>query len=132
MLCYENCIEALDWLAKAFGFQEHRRLMGPAGSVGHAEMETGGGLIMLASGPVGYECPATRRERYERIREWSAVSWVIDGVLVYVNDVDLHHQRAREAGANILSLPEDAPYGRFYRAEDLEGHRWMFMQRANS
>jgi hypothetical protein len=28
-----------------------------------------------------------------------------------------------------LSAPEDAPYGRLYRAEDLEGHRWMFMRR---
>lgn len=57
---------------------------------------------------------------------------MIDGVLVYVDDVDLHYLGAKQAGANILSLPVDAPYGRLYRAEDLEGHRWMFMQRPSS
>jgi PhnB protein len=129
MLSYENAVAALEWLAAAFGFHERERLLGPDGRVGHAEMETGGGgLIMLASGPKGYESPARRRERYQPIREWSAVPWVIDGTLVYVDDVDLHYQRARQSGANILSAPENAPYGRLYRAEDLEGHRWMFMQ----
>jgi hypothetical protein len=37
---------------------------------------------------------------------------------------------ARRGPAREFFLPpEDAPYGRLYRAEDLEGHRWMFMQR---
>ena len=130
MLSYENCPAALEWLARAFGFRERARL--PAGSdgrIGHAEMETGHGIIMLASGPAGYQSPATRCQKYERIREWLAVPWVVDGVLVYVDRVDAHHERAQSAGAKILSPPEDAPYGRLYRAEDLEGHRWMFMQR---
>jgi len=34
--------------------------------------------------------------------------------------------RAKQAGARILTPPEDKPYGRSYRVEDLEGHRWMF------
>jgi uncharacterized glyoxalase superfamily protein PhnB len=54
---------------------------------------------------------------------------VIDGVLVYVPNVDEHHAAAREAGAVILSEPKDEGHGRGYRAEDPEGHRWMFMQR---
>jgi uncharacterized glyoxalase superfamily protein PhnB len=45
-----------------------------------------------------------------------------------VNDVDAHHQQAGAAEAHILSEPEDQPYGRIYRVEDLEGHRWMFVQ----
>ena len=129
MLTYEDCVAALDWLARAFGFRERQRLMEGDARVGHAEMGTGrGGVIMLASGPAGYESPARRRERYAAIREWSAVPWVIDGVLVYVDDVDQHFERAKQAGAHVLSAPEDAPYGRMYRVEDLEGHRWMFMQ----
>jgi uncharacterized glyoxalase superfamily protein PhnB len=52
-------------------------------------------------------------------------------VLVYVDDIDDHYKRAKDAGANILSEPEEGPPGRRYRAEDLEGHRWMFMQRDN-
>jgi PhnB protein len=50
-------------------------------------------------------------------------------VLVFVDDIDEHYARAKHAGATILSEPEDGPPGRRYRAEDLEGHRWMFMQR---
>jgi uncharacterized glyoxalase superfamily protein PhnB len=92
-------------------------------------METGYGIVMLASGPAGYQSPATRCQEYERIREWLTVPWVVDGVLVYVDRLDAHHDRAQSAGAKILSPPEDAPYGRLYRAEDLEGHRWMFLQR---
>ena len=129
MLSYENCAAALDWLARVFGFRERTRMPEPDGRIGHAEMDTDQGVIMLASGPAGYESPATRRKRYESIREWLTVPWVVDGVLVYVDDVDAHYERARRADARILSPPEDAPYGRFYRAEDVEGHRWMFMQR---
>jgi uncharacterized glyoxalase superfamily protein PhnB len=49
-------------------------------------------------------------------------------VLVEVDDVDAHFARAREAGATILSEPEDVPDAgvRHYRVEDPEGHRWMF------
>jgi len=129
MLSYENCVAALDWLARVFGFRERVRIPEPDGKIGHAEMETDQGVIMLASGPAGYESPATRCQRYERIREWLTVPWAVDGVLVYVDHVDAHFDRAQRAGARILSQPEDAPYGRLYRAEDLEGHRWMFMQR---
>ncbi|MBV9183195.1 MAG: VOC family protein [Acidobacteria bacterium] len=131
MLCYEDCLAALAWLAKAFGFSQRQCLMEADGRVGHAEMETGGGgLFMLGSGPNGYEGPASRQKRYEGIRKWSAVPYIIDGVLVYVDDIELHYQTAKQAGAKILSPPENAPYGRLYRAEDLEGHRWMFMQRS--
>jgi uncharacterized glyoxalase superfamily protein PhnB len=38
-------------------------------------------------------------------------------------------RRAEREGATILSDLEDGPPARRYRAEDLEGHRWMFMQR---
>ena len=50
-------------------------------------------------------------------------------VLVKVDDVDAHHDRARQHGARILGPPRDYPYGeRQYSAEDLEGHRWTFTQ----
>ena len=124
MLSYEDCPAALEWLAQAFGFRERVRLPGSDGKIGHAEMETDHGVVMLASGPAGYQSPATRCKEYERIRDWLKVPWVVDGVLVYVDRVDAHHERAQSAGAKILSPPENAPYG----AEDLEGHRWMFMQ----
>jgi uncharacterized glyoxalase superfamily protein PhnB len=54
---------------------------------------------------------------------------VVDGVLVHVPDVIAHRARADAAGARMLGdIEEDGP-GRRYRVEDLEGHRWMFMER---
>jgi uncharacterized glyoxalase superfamily protein PhnB len=52
-------------------------------------------------------------------------------VHVSVDDVDAHYDRAVAAGATILSELEDNPGigQRQYRAEDLEGHRWMFATR---
>ena len=58
--------------------------------------------------------------------------WVIDGALVYVDNIDEHYERAKSAGAVILSEPEDGGPGRRYRAEDIEGHRWMFLERKKS
>jgi uncharacterized glyoxalase superfamily protein PhnB len=128
MLAYEDGPGALDWLARAFGFVERARMMHD-GRLGHGEMETGSGLVMLATPTPDYESPRHHRTRCERARAWSSVPWVIDGVLVHVENIDAHFERAKQAGATILSELEDGFPGRRYRAEDLEGHRWMFMQR---
>jgi uncharacterized glyoxalase superfamily protein PhnB len=63
------------------------------------------------------------------MRNWLSVPWIVDGVLVYVTDLDAHYDRARQHGARILTARENDWPGPRYRAEDLEGHRWMFMQR---
>jgi len=48
---------------------------------------------------------------------------------VYVPDATAHYERARRAGARILSELEESQDGKRYRVEDLEGHRWMFLER---
>jgi uncharacterized glyoxalase superfamily protein PhnB len=129
MLSYEEGSAALEWLTKAFGFRERHRLLGPDGRLSHAEMEAGDGLIMLASPTPDYQSPKRHRDVCEQARKWSAVPWIIDGVLVYVDDLDAHFARAKAAGATILSDIEEGPPGRRYRAEDLEGHRWFFFEK---
>ena len=45
-----------------------------------------------------------------------------------VDDIDAHYQRARAAGATIVTEPA-SPWGlAFYVADDLEGNRWTFAQ----
>jgi len=129
MIAYENGPAALDWLARAFGFRERARMTDASGRLSHGEMETGTGLIMLATPTPEYHGPARHRKECARARAWSAVPYIVDGVLVYVDDVEAHCRRAREAGAEILTEPESDKHGPRYRAEDLEGHRWMFVQR---
>ena len=128
MISYENGIAALEWLRSAFGFRETARLTTPDGKLSHGEMEAGNGLIMLASPTPEYRSPKRHREVCEQARKWSTVPWIIDGVLVYVDDLDRHFERAKTAGATILSAIEEGPPGQRCRAEDLEGHRWFFFE----
>lgn len=129
MIAYRDGFAALDWLVRVFGFRELTRMASRDGHLSHGEMDVGGGVIMLATPSPEYEGPRQHREHCEPARRWSTVPWVIDGCLVYVDDVDAHSTRAKREGATILSELEEGPPARRYRAEDLEGHRWMFVQR---
>lgn len=58
ILSYENGVVAIEWLAKAFGFQETMRLLDENNErLTHGEMETGNGIIMLATPTPDYESP---------------------------------------------------------------------------
>ncbi len=131
MLSYEEGLQAMAWLASAFGFVERMRMLDAEGRLTHGEMQTdGGGLIMLATPSADYQSPKKHHAACEIMRKAYAVPWVVDGVLVYVDDIDAHFSRAKAAGATLLSGIEEGGPGRRYRVEDLEGHRWMFMERA--
>ncbi|HEV2035939.1 MAG TPA: VOC family protein [Candidatus Dormibacteraeota bacterium] len=129
MLAYEDGPRAMDWLARFFGFRERMRMKTRDGRLSHGEMETGGGVIMLATPTPDYESPKHHRDGCEQARKWSSVPYIIDGVLVSVDDVSAHYAHARDGGATILSALEGGDNGKRYRAEDLEGHRWMFIER---
>ena len=130
MLAYENGPAAMDWLARAFGFVEVTRMLGPGARLAHGEMSAGeAGLIMLSTPTPEYQSPKHHRETCKPAAAWSKVPYIIDGVLVYVEHVDAHIEQARAAGATILSEVELGGPGKRYRAEDLEGHRWMLVER---
>ncbi len=126
MLAYENGPAAMDWLARAFGFRELDRRV-ENGRLTHGEMDTGGGVVMMATPSTHYRGPKRHREECAIAQAWHDVPYIIDGVLVYVADVDAHFERAKREGATMLSPVEGGEGGRRYRAEDVEGHRWMFM-----
>jgi uncharacterized glyoxalase superfamily protein PhnB len=116
-LLYEDVAAAIDWLGRAFGFEERLRFADEEGTVTHAELALGDGTLYLGHPGSDYRSP-------KRVGSSSHL------VHVYVDDVDAHHARAVEAGATIHLEPEDMPYGdRRYAAEDLEGQRWSFAQR---
>jgi len=129
MIAYEDGPKAMDWLSSAFGFTERARMLDKDGRLSHGEMQAGDGVIMLATPTPDYQAPRRHREDCESARKWSAVSYIVDGVLVYVDDVDAHFAQAKRQGAFILSGVEAGQNGKRYRAEDLEGHRWMFLER---
>ena len=127
MLSYEDVAGAADWLMRAFGFEEVERF-DHDGEVVHVTLRLGTGVVMLGKPGESYVNPKRLREQSEAAARMYAVPWVVDGVWAQVEDVDAHFERAGEAGATMLSGMEDGPDGRLYRAEDPEGHRWMFAQ----
>lgn len=129
MLAYEDGPKAMDWLVRAFGFRERARMVDPSGRLSHGELQAGDAVIMLATPSPDYQGPRHHRSECATAEKWSRVPYIVDGTLVYVDDVQRHYERARANGATILSELEADEHGKRYRAEDLEGHRWMFMQR---
>lgn len=130
MLAYENGIASLEWLKQAFGFEENLEMrFVENGRLTHAELLTGISTIMIATPSPDYESINRHRKHCEQMDKWLQVPWVVDGVLVYVEDVDAHFKRAKEHGTEILSEIEDGFPGKRYRCADIEGHRWMFMQK---
>jgi uncharacterized glyoxalase superfamily protein PhnB len=114
ILIYGDVSKAIDWLCAAFGFRERLRAERD-GVVGHAQLRAGTGDIMIgrAGGPF-------KAMRAGELHQY---------VLVSVDDVDRHFERAKAFGAKILQPPEDMPFGqRHYTAEDLDGHWWTFSQ----
>ena len=113
-LLYSDCEAALDFLSRAFGFEERLRYTGAEGYVNHAEMRLGDGVIYMGNPGEGYRNP--RELGQDTV-----------GIYVEVDDVDAHYERAKAAGADIREEPRDEPYGeRRYTAVDPEGHRWYF------
>ena len=126
---YEDAAGAIEWLGRAFGFEENPAARHEEeGTIMHAELTLEGATIYVST-PEGYASPRRLRETSEAARRSYDNAWVIDGHFVEVGDVNAHHERAVAAGATVLREIEEPGIGyRIYTAEDPEGHRWMFGQ----
>ncbi|HEY2349946.1 MAG TPA: hypothetical protein VGH64_13070 [Puia sp.] len=129
MLTYENGVAAMDWLCRVFGFKEKTKWLDNEGNLSHGEICMGEGIIMLADGTNDYQSPLHHRQNCSQAAKWYTVPYIINGVLVYVENVQTHFENSKELGAGILSDLEFGESGARYRAEDLEGQRWMFIQK---
>jgi uncharacterized glyoxalase superfamily protein PhnB len=111
VLVYPDVTEAVTWLGRVFGFVERVRI-----GDHRAQLGFGDGALIVADATHGRQPPA----------DGAGVS---HSVLVRLDDVDSHHDRASSAGAAIESPPTDMPFGeRQYTATDLAGHQWTFTQ----
>ena len=110
---YHDAPAAIDWLERAFGFTRQGVHPGPDGTIVHAELKLGSGVIMLGS-----------KTPPDPAQPWTTVP---QGLYVYVADIDQHYARAKAAGAAIVRELADTPYGsREYAAQDSEGNLWGF------
>lgn len=116
---YDDVGEALEWLAKAFGFETRMKIPGPQGEIVHAEMTVLDSVVMMS--------PAAPQPDWKTPASLGGA--VTTSLYVYVDDVDAHCAAARAAGAEIVEELEDMFWGdRTYVAKDLAGHRWSFAQ----
>ena len=129
MLSYEDVGRAADWIVEAFGFEEIERYEDER-TVTHVTLKLGDGTVYLGNPGPDYRGPRRLAETCEAARRMLETPYVVDGVMVQVVDIEAHYERARAAGATILTELEDNPGigQRQYRVDDIEGHRWMFVQ----
>jgi len=113
-LIVDGANAAIDFYSSVLGASERMRMPMPGGRVGHAELQLGDSMIMLAD-----ENPEME------IRGPRAVGGTPVTLHVYVEDADATFRRAVEAGAKELRSVEDQFYGdRSGQFEDPFGHRW--------
>lgn len=113
-LAVRRATEAIEFYKRAFGAKERMRLEGPDGKIGHAELQIGDSVIMLAD-----EHPTMDFHGPEHYGG-SAV-----GLHLYVEDVDASFRRAAEAGAKSVRPVQDQFYGdRSGSLRDPFGHVW--------
>ena len=106
----------MDWLCSAFGFRVEFAVPDAGPVVRHAQLKLGTNIIMLGSTRAG-----------DGMKSPSTLGAATQMICVYVDDPDAHYERARAAGAKILSPPADTDFGaREYHVVDLEGHPWTF------
>jgi PhnB protein len=113
-LVVDGAAQAIDFYTQVLGATERMRMGGPEGRVGHAELEFGDSLVMLADEypEMGYIGP-------------KKIGGTAVTIGVYVEDVDKVFDAAVKAGAKSLRPVENQFYGdRSGQFEDAWGHRW--------
>ncbi|HET6259670.1 VOC family protein [Pseudonocardia sp.] len=111
-LLYNDSKAAIAFLTGALGLVEEQVHTADDGTVGHAELSFGDGVVMLG----------TRSDPPGPFDTGRAVIYlVLDGA----DAVDAHHDRAVAAGAEVVQGLVDQPYGsREYAVLDPEGNVW--------
>ena len=113
-LIVDGAAAAIDFYKSVLGATERMRMDGPDGHIGHAELELGESMIMLAD-----ENPEMGA------RGPKAIGGTPVTLHVYVEDSDAAFGRAIDAGAKSLRAVEDQFYGdRSGQFEDPFGHKW--------
>ena len=116
---YKDAQAAIEWLCSAFGFEKHMVVEGPNGTVVHAQLTYGGGMIMLGS---------ARDDEFGSLMKTPRESGAnTQSFYVVVDEIDAHYGQAVAAGAEIVMPLVNEDYGgQGYSVLDLEGNLWNF------
>lgn len=116
---YSDAAAAIEWLCEAFGFEKHLVVPGEDGTILHAQLVFGNGMVMLGS---------ARTSDFDNLHKLpNGPGGVSQSPYIIVEDADKHYSRAVAAGAEIVMEIKDEDYGgRGYSCRDPEGHVWNF------
>ncbi|MBA5688344.1 VOC family protein [Rugamonas apoptosis] len=115
---YRDAPAAIAWLCDTFGFEKQLVVPNEDGTIAHAQLSYGNGMIMLSS---VFDTEYGRLIRQPSDQDKA----VTQSAYLVVNDADRVYGRALEAGAHILLDIKDEEYGgRGFTCRDLEGHLW--------
>jgi uncharacterized glyoxalase superfamily protein PhnB len=119
-LRYRDAAAAIEWLCRAFGFEKQLVVPNKDGTIAHAQLSFGNGMIMLGS-VVASEFGRLMKQPDEIGGAETQTPYVI------VSDADTLYARAKAAGAKIVLDIKDEDYGgRGFTCRDPEGHVWNF------
>jgi uncharacterized glyoxalase superfamily protein PhnB len=121
-LRYRDAPAAIDWLCQTFGFEKQLVVPNQDGTIAHAQLSFGNGMIMLGSVlKAETEFGRLMKQPDEIAGAETQSSYIV------VLDADAMYARAKAAGAKIVIEIKDEDYGgRGFSCYDLEGHLWNF------
>ena len=118
-LRYRDAPAAIEFMCETFGFTKRLVIPGPDGTIRHAQLTLGDGMIMLGS--------AQNRDFGPHVKTPQELGANTQSAYVIVPEIDAHYEHAKAAGAEIVLEIQDASYGgRLYFALDPEGNLWHF------
>lgn len=118
-LRYREAPAMIDWLCRAFGFEKHAVYPNPDGSIAHAQLIRGAGMVMLGSVTNGSDYGALIRQPDELGKAETQSPYLC------VEDCDAVYQTAKGAGAEIvMDISDQGHGGRAFTCRDPEGHLW--------
>ena len=117
-LRYKDAPAAIEWLCRAFGFEKNAVYPNPDGTIAHAQLTLGKGMIMLGS--------VNDNEYGRMMKQPSDIGGAnTHGIYLVVKDPDAICNQAKAAGAVMAMDIEDKDYGgRGFTCKDPECHLW--------
>ena len=116
---YRDAPAAIDFLCRVFGFERHLVVPGEDGSIVHAQLRFGNGMIMLSS--------ATESDFGRMTGLPGPGNTGGQSPYLVTAEIDAHYARTKDAGVEILLDNADKEYGgRGYTCRDPEGYIWSF------
>ncbi|MDE3198009.1 MAG: VOC family protein [Acidobacteriota bacterium] len=117
-LRYRDAPAAIEWLCRAFGFTKNSVYPNPDGTIAHAQLTLGDGMIMLGS--------VSENEYGVLMRQPTEIGGGnTHGIYLVVSDCDAVYRLAQDAGAEIAMGLEVKDYGgKGFTCRDPEGYLW--------